>query len=107
MKNSTDGTGHREKLDGPRAQNLDKTEIDTWYKLAAEYLVRNNVWLIIDNHEIDKKEEDLTRLLNEFLQHPDIQQNNSRIIITTEITPIQAVLEQKSNLAAFAAQTEN
>ena len=75
------------KLDPQHDLNLDKTEIDTWYKLAAEYLVRNNVWLIIDNHEIDKKEENLTRLLNEFLQHPDIQQNNSRIIITTRVTP--------------------
>ena len=75
------------KLDDARSKNLDKTEIDTWYKLAAEYLVSNNVWLIIDNHEIDKKEEDLTRLLNEFLQHPDIQQNNSRIIITTRVKP--------------------
>ena len=75
------------KLDDARSKNLDKTEIDTWYKLAVEYLVSNNVWLIIDNHEIDKKEEDLTRLLNEFLQHPDIQQNNSRIIITTRVTP--------------------
>ena len=75
------------KLDVQPEQGMDKTEIGTWYKLAAEYLVRNNVWLIIDNHEIDKSEEDLNRLLTEFLQHPNIQQNNSRIIITTRVTP--------------------
>ena len=65
----------------------DDTEKETWYDKAVEVLVQRNVWLIIDNHEIDKGEAELDTLLNKFLNHTDVMQSNSRIIITTRVTP--------------------
>ena len=65
----------------------DETDRDTWFNKAAEFLVKKNVWLIIDNHEVDDNDDDLDTLLTKFLNHDDVQQNNSRIIITTRVNP--------------------
>lgn len=61
----------------------DETNHDVWFDKAVEFLINNNVWLIIDNHEVDNDNESLGKLLDKFIEHKDLQQTSTRIIITT------------------------
>jgi hypothetical protein len=66
----------------------DETQHDTWFDKAVEFLINKNVWLIIDNHEVDQDTESLDKLLAKFVSHQNIQQSNTRIIITTRGTRV-------------------
>lgn len=68
-------------------KNADHTDSDIVYANAVEFLIKNKVWLIIDNHEVQDKEGGLDKLLTLFLAQKDIQNSNTRIIITTRVTP--------------------
>jgi len=61
----------------------DETNHNVWFDKAVEFLINNNVWLIIDNHEVDNDNESLGKLLDKFIEHKDLQQTSTRIIITT------------------------
>ena len=67
--------------------NADYTQREIVYENAVEFLIKNKVWLIIDNHEVQDKEGGLDKLLTMFLAQKDIQNSNTRIIITTRVTP--------------------
>ena len=66
----------------------DETQHDVWFNKAVEFLINKNVWLIIDNHEVDQDTESLDKLLTKFVNHQNIQQSNTRIIITTRGTRV-------------------
>ena len=66
----------------------DETLHDVWFDKAVEFLINKNVWLIIDNHEVDQDTESLDKLLEKFVNHQNIQQSNTRIIITTRGTRV-------------------
>ena len=69
----------------------DETLHDVWFDKAVEFLINKNVWLIIDNHEVDQDTESLDKLLEKFVNHQNIQQSNTRIIITTRGTRVAKV----------------
>ena len=66
----------------------DETIHDVWFDKAVEFLISKNVWLIIDNHEVDQDTESLDKLLEKFVNHQNVQQSNTRIIITTRGTRV-------------------
>ena len=81
----------RERFGGD-AEGVDLTELDTAIEHAANFLIENKVWLIVDNHEIvDKEGKELDKLLDKFYEKLDdmggVQKAQSRVIITTRVKP--------------------